>query len=61
MPPVHDVMSTLFQQRPWTRYPLHTDIPKLDAHDLKLLAVIAQWLIAKRRARIGDALFEAVV
>jgi hypothetical protein len=45
----------------WARYSSYADIPQLNAHDLKFLAVVAQWLIAKRRARIGDALFKVIV
>jgi hypothetical protein len=51
----------LFSESLWTKYSLYTDVPQLNAHDLEFLAFVAQWLVAKCRARIGDAFFEVVV
>jgi hypothetical protein len=61
VPPVPNPANPASAKGPWGRYSSYADIPQLNAHNLKFLAVVAQWLIAKRRARIGDALLKVVV
>jgi len=43
------------------KYFLYADIPQLNTHDLEFLAIVAQWLVAKRRAGVRDAILEVVV
>lgn len=54
-------MDPTFAEGVARKYFLYADIPQLNTHDLEFLAIVAQWLVAKRRAGVRDAILEVVV